>query len=87
MATKDRSKSFWICFPKVLALNLIRILSLPSTSLPSHKRALNGPGSIVSIQEMRDALVRVGGEDKLDYIEEAENTDFDEVSTVMAMQF
>jgi hypothetical protein len=36
---------------------------------------------------MRDALVRVGGEDKLDYIEEAENTDFDEVSTVMAMQF
>jgi nucleoside-diphosphate-sugar epimerase len=77
--TKDRSKSFWICSPKSLVVNLIRIMNLSATALPPHKRALNTPGSLVSIQEMRDALARIGGEDKLDYIEEAENTGFDEL--------
>jgi nucleoside-diphosphate-sugar epimerase len=77
--TKNRSKLFWICSPKVVVLNFICIMSLSATALPLHKRALNAPGSLVSIQEMRDALVRVGGEDKLDYIEEAQNTRFDEL--------
>ncbi|KAJ9652256.1 hypothetical protein H2198_008466 [Neophaeococcomyces mojaviensis] len=77
--TTDRSKSFWICSPHILVKNLIHLLSLPNHALPIHKRALNLPGSLVSIQQMRNALARVGGDDKLNYIDEAENTGFDEL--------
>ncbi|KAJ9617287.1 hypothetical protein H2200_001008 [Cladophialophora chaetospira] len=77
--TRDRGMKFWICSPKVLVENLVRLLRLPVDVLPRHKRALNLPGMLVSIQEMRDALAKVAGEDKLQYIDEAEGTEFEEL--------
>lgn len=77
--TKDRSKAFWICSPKILVKNLIHILGLPGDVLPRHRRVLNAPGSLVTIQQMRDALAAIGGSDRLRYIEETENTTFDEL--------
>lgn len=74
--TTDRSKCFWICSPKILVSNLIHLLDVQTDALPLHKRAFNAPGSLVTIQEMRDALAKVAGEDKLRYIEEADDTKF-----------
>ncbi|KAL7911705.1 nucleoside-diphosphate-sugar epimerase [Trichoderma velutinum] len=77
--TKDRSKEFWVCSPKILVRNLIHMFNLPSSVLPLHRRVINAPGSLVSIQQMRDALAKIGGPERLDYIEEAENTSFDDL--------
>ncbi|ETS76644.1 hypothetical protein PFICI_12031 [Pestalotiopsis fici W106-1] len=74
--TADRSSPFWVCSPKIAVLNLVRLLTIPSTCLPSHRRAINAPGSLVTIQEMRDALVKIAGEDRLKYVEEAADTRF-----------
>lgn len=51
-------------------------MSLPVDVLPLHKRALNAPGSLVTIQEMRDALERIGGKEKLNLLEETEDAGF-----------
>jgi nucleoside-diphosphate-sugar epimerase len=74
--TKDRSRAFWVCSPKILIKNLVHLLELPSTALPKHRRALNLPGTTVKIQEMMDALAVVGGADKLQYIDETDDAAF-----------
>jgi nucleoside-diphosphate-sugar epimerase len=38
--------------------------------LPSHKRAVSPPGIQVTIQDMMDALEKVGGKDKLQFVKE-----------------
>ncbi|KAJ5995761.1 hypothetical protein N7481_002738 [Penicillium waksmanii] len=74
--TKDRSKTFWVCSINDIVLNLVYILGLPSDVLPLHRRVLNAPGMVVTIQEMRDTLAKVAGQEMLDYIEEVEDTTF-----------
>ncbi|KAG9777532.1 D-erythronate dehydrogenase [Exophiala dermatitidis] len=67
---KDRSFPSNVCSPKTLIDNLVYALTLPSDALPKHKRVVNAPGIAVTIQEMLDALKKVGGEDKLKYVRE-----------------
>lgn len=67
---QDRSFTSWVCSPRTLAGNLIHALKVPSTTLPTYDRAINMPGIAVTIQEMIDALEKVGGGDKLDLIKE-----------------
>jgi nucleoside-diphosphate-sugar epimerase len=71
----DRSFKGWLCGPKTLVENLVLVLELPGDVLPLHKRALNMPGIVATIQEMRDALARVGGKDKLTFLREEEDPD------------
>ncbi|KAG4420721.1 hypothetical protein IFR04_006107 [Cadophora malorum] len=67
---KDRSFGSWVCSPKTLVLNLVHALKLDSSKLPSHVREVNMPGMYVTIQDMMDALEKVAGKDKLQYIKE-----------------
>lgn len=67
---QDRSFVSWVCSPRTLAGNLIHALKVPSASLPSHDRTVLLPGIGVTIQEMMDALEKVGGKEKLDLIKE-----------------
>lgn len=50
--------------------NLLHTLTVPSDALPSHIRQINLPGIGVSIQEIMDALAKVGGEDLLKLLKE-----------------
>ena len=68
--TEDRSFRSWLCSPKTLVHNLILILSLPPDAVSPHIRQINVPGICVSIQEMMDALEKVGGKDKLAFLKE-----------------
>ena len=70
LPVKDRAFPSHVTSPKTLINNLVYILTLPSDALPSHKRVINAPGHIVTIQDMLDALVKVGGEDKLKFVKE-----------------
>lgn len=66
----DRSFPSNVCSPKTLVDNLVYALTLPSDALPKHKRVINAPGIVVTIQEMLDALAKVAGEDKLKFVTE-----------------
>ncbi|KAL4810024.1 hypothetical protein BDV18DRAFT_130136 [Aspergillus unguis] len=71
---EDRSFKSWLCSPKTLVHNLILTLSLPADSIPSHIRQINVPGICVTVQEMMDALAKVGGQDKLALLKEKEDS-------------
>ncbi|KAL4897257.1 hypothetical protein BDV59DRAFT_170207 [Aspergillus ambiguus] len=70
---EDRSFKSWLCSPKTLVHNLVLSLSLPADSVPPHIRQINVPGICVTIQEMMDALEKVGGKDKLPFLKEKED--------------
>lgn len=70
---QNRSFKSWLCSPKTLVYNLLLTLTLPADSLPPHIRQINVPGICVTIQEMMDALEKVGGRDKLAFLKEQED--------------
>lgn len=66
----DRSFVSWICSPRTLVRNLLHTLTVPADALPSHIRQINAPGLAVTIQEIMDALAKVGGEDLINFLKE-----------------
>lgn len=62
---RDRNFKATLCSPNTCIENLIRVASWKSDVLPQHRRALNFPGIIASVQDLLDALAKIGGEDKL----------------------
>lgn len=69
----DRSFKSWLCSPKTLVQNLLLTLRLPADSVPPHIRQINVPGICVTVQGMMDALEKVGGKDKLEFLTEKED--------------
>jgi nucleoside-diphosphate-sugar epimerase len=67
---KDRDFPSWVCSPKTLIHNLLHALTLPGDALPSHKRTVNAPGLLATVQDMMDALAKVCGDDKLKLVKE-----------------
>ncbi|CAI6335991.1 unnamed protein product [Periconia digitata] len=69
----DRQWRHWLCSPRILVQNLVfAATSLDLGKLPKQERSLNHPGIGVSLQDMRDALEKVAGKDKLELLEEKE---------------
>ncbi|KAK5941742.1 hypothetical protein PMZ80_005693 [Knufia obscura] len=84
---KDRSFPSWVCSPRTLINNLLHALTLPSDALPSHKRSVNMPGLLATVQDMMDALAKVGGEDKLQYIKEEDDAELGKILYTWAYKF
>ena len=84
---KDRSFPSWVCSPKTLIANLVHALHLPSDALPSHKRTVNMPGLLATVDDMRNALAKVGGEDKLQYIKEVDDPELGKILHSWAYKF
>lgn len=76
---QDRTYRTYVSSPSSTIENLVRVLNLPSNALPPHKRSIMFPGVSASIQEMMDALVKFGGEDKLKLLKEETNPDFERI--------
>jgi nucleoside-diphosphate-sugar epimerase len=72
---EDRAFPSWVYSPKTLTHNLLHALKLPSDAMPPHIRVVNAPGISVTIQEMMDALEKVGGKDKLGLVKEKHDPD------------
>ncbi|ESZ95808.1 putative nucleoside-diphosphate-sugar epimerase [Sclerotinia borealis F-4128] len=73
----DRGFMSWMCSPRKLVENLVWAgemdFDLEELKLDTHRRVVNLPGKGASVQEMLDALVAVGGEEKLKFIREVED--------------
>jgi nucleoside-diphosphate-sugar epimerase len=67
---RDRGFRAFLTSPVTVAENLVRVLHMESGELPEHIRQITFPGVAVSIQELEDALVKYGGEEKLRLIRE-----------------
>lgn len=67
---QDREYRAVLSGPGVLIENLLRVLKLPSDALPQHVRWMNFPGISVTVQDLLNALVKVAGEDRLQYVKE-----------------
>ena len=84
---EDRSFECWICSPRTLGNNLIHALKVPSSSLSTHDRAVNMPGTGASIQQMLDALGKIGGEDRLRLVREETDPVKEEILRSWASKF
>jgi nucleoside-diphosphate-sugar epimerase len=76
---KDRTFKSWLCSPKTLAENLVIALTVDGNKLERHRRVVNMPGIGVTVQEMMDALAKVGGEDKLKLLREETDVDMERI--------
>ncbi|EAW09846.1 SDR family oxidoreductase [Aspergillus clavatus NRRL 1] len=70
---ENRSFKSWLCSPGTLVQNLLLTLTLAADAVPPHIRSINVPGICVTVQEMMDALEKVGGKDKLALLTEKED--------------
>ncbi|ETN40479.1 uncharacterized protein HMPREF1541_04756 [Cyphellophora europaea CBS 101466] len=84
---KDRDFPSWVCSPKTLIANLVHALTLPRDCLPSHKRTVNAPGLLATVQDMLDALAKVGGEDKLKLVKEVDDPELGKILYSWAYKF
>lgn len=70
---EDRNFPSWVCSPNTLIKNLLHALTLPGDALPKHKRTVNAPGLAVTVQDMLDALEKVGGKQAVSLVKEEED--------------
>lgn len=74
---RDRGFRAFLASPAAVVENFVRVLAWGDGRerplLPSHVRQVLFPGISVTIQELRDALARYGGEDKLRLVREVED--------------
>ena len=76
---RDRQFKATLCSPRVCIENLLRVVAWPSDKLPPHQRAVNFPGIVSSVQDLLDALAKVGGADKLQYVVDEPNAAYEAI--------
>jgi nucleoside-diphosphate-sugar epimerase len=58
----------WICSSRTIIRNLVAAKDIPEKSFSGRSRVVNLPGSTVTVQEMLDALGRIGGPQALELV-------------------
>ncbi|KAJ0123745.1 nad-dependent epimerase dehydratase protein [Diaporthe amygdali] len=66
----SRDLEMWVCSPKTVVANLIRVKDVPKEKF-GLSRVLNLPGITVTVQQMLDAVEKVGGNQAVGLIEES----------------
>ncbi|KAL2185622.1 epimerase/hydratase [Thermothelomyces heterothallicus CBS 203.75] len=88
---RDRGFRAFLASPATVVENLVRVLSWDgrrrAPALPPHARQVLFPGIAVSIRELRDALARHGGEDKLRLVREVEDDGLERILRSWAEDF
>ncbi|KAF6822739.1 NAD dependent epimerase/dehydratase [Colletotrichum plurivorum] len=65
----SRDLEVWVCSPKTVVNNLVKIKDVPKEKF-GESRIVNLPGITVTVQEILDAVEKVGGKQALSLIEE-----------------
>ncbi|KAF4451612.1 alcohol dehydrogenase [Fusarium austroafricanum] len=69
-----RSQAVWICSPATVIKNLIKMKDIPADKFGG-SRIVNLPGITVTVQQILDAVEKVGGKEALGCIKEEENAE------------
>jgi nucleoside-diphosphate-sugar epimerase len=64
--------SMWICSPATVIKNLIKIKDIPAEKF-GESRIVNLPGITVSVQDILDAVEKVGGKEATGYVKEEQD--------------
>ncbi|KAF5582062.1 transcriptional activator of proteases prtT [Fusarium pseudocircinatum] len=64
--------SMWICSPATVIKNLIKIKDIPAEKF-GESRIVNLPGITVSVQDILDAVEKVGGKEAVGYVKEEQD--------------
>ncbi|KAF4961097.1 hypothetical protein FGADI_513 [Fusarium gaditjirri] len=64
--------SMWICSPATVIKNLIKIKDIPADKF-GESRIVNLPGITVSVQDILDAVEKVGGKEAVGYVKDEQN--------------
>ena len=70
----DKETEIWICSPYTVIRNLLHARTIPGAAF-GESRSVNLPGLKVTVQEMLQALERVGGPDRRAVVEEKQDPD------------
>lgn len=86
---KDREFRSWVCSPKTLAENLELALEVDAEKggVERHRKVVNMPGIGVSVQDMMDALAKVGGEEKLKLLKEETDMEMERILRSWGTEF
>ncbi|KAK3949486.1 hypothetical protein QBC32DRAFT_372734 [Pseudoneurospora amorphoporcata] len=76
---EDRSFKSYLSSPRTIAENLVRVLEMDAKRLPEHRRVINFPGISVSLQELLDALEKVGGKEAVGLVKEKRDEGLEKV--------
>ncbi|KAH8699017.1 putative mitochondrial processing peptidase beta subunit [Talaromyces proteolyticus] len=68
----------WICSPYTIVKNLLHARQVPKEAF-GDSRSVNLPGLLVTVQEMLDALEKVGGPERRALVEEKYDADIDRI--------
>ena len=74
----SRETEMWICSPYTVVKNLLRARDIPKEAF-RESRSVNLPGLKVTVQEMLDALEKVGGPERRALVEERYDADIDRI--------
>ncbi|KAK1148550.1 hypothetical protein N8T08_009556 [Aspergillus melleus] len=75
----SRTTELWICSPYTVVRNLLRAREIPAEAFCGESRSVNLPGLKVSVQEMLDALEKIGGKEKRALVREEFDADVDRI--------
>lgn len=74
----SRATELWICSPYTVVRNLMRAREIPAEAF-GESRSVNLPGLKVSVQEMLDALEKIGGKERRALVREEFDADVDRI--------
>ncbi|KAJ5458350.1 hypothetical protein N7475_009738 [Penicillium sp. IBT 31633x] len=81
-----RETEMWICSPHTVIKNLIHAREIPKEAF-GESRSVNLPGLKVSVQQMLDALLEVGGKERRALVEEKYDAATDKIVQSWTPQF
>lgn len=81
-----RETKMWICSPHTVIRNLIHARSIPKEAF-GDSRSVNLPGLKVSVQQMLDALLEIGGPERRALVEERYDAATDKIVQSWAPEF
>ncbi|KAA8651667.1 hypothetical protein EYZ11_011807 [Aspergillus tanneri] len=74
----SKTTELWICSPYTVVRNLLHARGIPKEAF-GDSRSVNLPGLKVSVQEMLDALEKIGGAERRALVEEKFDADIDRI--------
>ncbi|KAJ5581736.1 hypothetical protein N7535_000356 [Penicillium sp. DV-2018c] len=82
----SKETEVWICSPYTIIKNLMHARTIPKEAF-GESRSVNLPGLKVTVQQMLDSLLEIGGKERRDLVEEKYDAAIDKIVQTWTPQF